>query len=161
MPPPPEPHLRAHPVVAAIDHQRIAALVADSVADPASCAFIVRCILDEGPVHHRGDNYVLLALLGEVLARLPDSATTSAPEGGSFPVPMRIPPAHQAGSEPKAYPIAIPLAPLALVDGGTPAHRATLAECLADGPPHHALANAMMVRLLHAILLRLPARTQA
>lgn len=159
MPPLPEPILHAHPVVAAIDRQRIAALVAASVADPASCAFVVRCILDEGPVHHRGDNYVLLALLGEVLGRLPDS-TAPAPEAGAFPVPMRIPPAHQPGGEPRAYPIAIPLAPLALVDGGQPAHRAALAECLADGPPHHALANAMMVHLLHAILQRLPARTR-
>lgn len=160
MPPLPEPHLHAHPVVAAIDRQRITNLVADCIPDPAACAFVVRCLLDEGPVHHRGDNYVLLALLGEVLGRLPVTATVPAAEAGACPVPMRIPPAHQPGCDPKVYPLAIPLAPLALVDGGSPSHRAALAECLADGPPHHALANAMMVHLLHAILQRLPARTQ-
>lgn len=156
--PPLHAHPHDHPVVAAIDRQRISALVAACVPDPAACSFIVRCMLDEGPVHHRGDNFVLLALLGEVLDRLPSTEGGNQPDGASFPVPMRIPPAHHASTEPKCYPISIPQAPLALLDGGDPGRRSTLAECLADGPPHHALANAMMVHLLHAILQRLPIR---
>ena len=155
--PPPHAHLHDHPVVAAIDRQRISALVAACVPDPAARDFVVRCILDEGPVHHRGDNFVLIALLGEVLARLPPAAAGKPSDGASFPVPMRIPPAHHAGAEPKSYPISIPQAPLALLDGDDAARRSVLAECLVDGPPHHALANAMMVNLLHAILQRLPA----
>lgn len=156
--PPPHAHPHDYPVVAAIDHQRISALVAACVPDPAACAFVVRCMLDEGPIHHRGDNFVLLALLGEVLARLPPAEGGKASDDASFPVPMRIPPAHHAGAEPKCYPISIPQAPLALLDGDDPARRSVLAECLVDGPPHHALANAMMVNLLHAILQRLPVR---
>jgi len=145
-------------VITASNRQRIGSLVAAYVHDPAACEFIVRCLLDEGPIHHRGDNFVLIALLGEVLDRLPPVAGGDPGAGDSFPVPMRIPPAHHTGAEPKAYPLAIPQAPLALVDGGDPARRSYLAECLADGPPHHALANAMMVNLLHVILQRLPAR---
>jgi hypothetical protein len=152
-------HQHDHPAVAAIDRQRISTLVAAYAPDPAACAFIVRCILDEGPIHHRGDNFVLLALLGEVLDRLPPAVGGEPREGAFFPVQMRIPPAHHATSEPKTYPLSIPQAPLALLDGGDPARRSTLAECLADGPPHHALANAMMVNLLHTILQRLPVRT--
>jgi len=157
--PPAHLHQHDHPAVAAIDRQRISTLVAAYAPDPAACAFIVRCILDEGPIHHRGDNFVLLALLGEVLDRLPPADSDVPCNCASFPIPMRIPPAHHAGSEPKTYPLSIPQAPLALLDGGDPARRSTLAECLADGPPHHALANAMMVNLLHTILQRLPART--
>ncbi len=156
--PPPLAHRHDHPVVAAIDHQRISALVATCVPDPAARDFIVRCMLDEGPVHHRGDNFVILALLGEVLGRLPPPEGGKPCDSASLPVPMRIPPAHLTGAEPKSYPISIPQAPLALLDGGDPARRSVLAECLADGPPHHALANAMTVQLLHAILQRLPAR---
>lgn len=152
--PPPDLHAgHEHPLIAALDRRRIEALAEPFLPDPEQRAFVLRCILDEGPLHHRGDNYVLLRLLGEVLHRLPPPAMLPA-AGPSHPVPMRIPPSHQGPGEARAYPLGIPLAPLALLGPGT---QGVFAECLADGPPHHALANALMLQLLQAILARLDA----
>jgi hypothetical protein len=44
-----------------------------------------------------------------------------------------------------------------LAPAGSP-EMAALIDCLVDGPPHHALANAAMVCLLGALLARLEAR---
>ncbi len=150
-----ERHVGSHPLTIAIDRARVEAALAAVVPRVEDRAFLARCMLDEGPIHHRGDNYVLVALLGEVLARLPAvAADPAAPPAEVQPVPMRLPPSQQG--EARNYPIGIPLAVLAAVDGGSPRRRALLADCLADGPPHHAIANAAMTALLAEILRRLP-----
>jgi hypothetical protein len=53
-----------------------------------------------------------------------------------------------------AYPLALPTGPLGrLAPSGTP-EQAAMAECLSDGPPQHALANAAMMWLLGTALDR-------
>lgn len=128
------------------------------VPDPADRAFVTRCILDEGPIHHRGANFALLSLVAVLLERtggVPDKPTS----GESVAVPLRLPrhlaPDHD---EDRTYPLHMPLAPLeAIAPKGSPALD-TLADCLLDGPPHHALANAALVCALGALLERFPAR---
>jgi hypothetical protein len=117
--------------------------------DAEERAFVVRCIAGEGPIHHRGASYTLVCLLGLLLEALGAEAR-GAPAGKSVPVPIRLPP-HLARGDDHDYPLSMPLAPLTrLAPEGSP-ELAALVDCLTDGPPHHALANAAMVCLLDAL----------
>lgn len=109
---------------------------------------MLRCILEEGPRHHRVASWALLRLLAAVLAdvggALPD--TTTAP---SEPLGMRLPPNVAGSSDDAEFPIRIPTRMLRDVLDPTEAELAL--ECLRDGPPHHALANAAMTWMLQAM----------
>jgi hypothetical protein len=159
--PPSPPHHDLHRRVPSsaissfIDRARIDRLLQPFVPDDGDREFIVRCLLDEGPVHHRGANYVLLALLDELLTA-----------GGRVPAPpadervatiaMRLPP-HLDLGEDGDFALDLPLAPLErLAKPGSPPLQAMI-DCLTDGPPQHSLANAAMVRLLGVLLTRAPA----
>jgi hypothetical protein len=140
-------HASASSIDAAIDVAAVADLLRPWVPDDADRAFVVRCMLEEGPAHHRGATYALLRLLGEASRR----HGRRPPEGPSLPVPMHVPP-HLRREADAVFPLELPLAPLrGLGRGGAPAAR-VLADCLTDGPPHHALANAAMVCLLSTLL---------
>ena len=60
---PPHRHVPPSAITSFIDRARIDQLLAPWLPDAADREFVLRCILDEGPAHHRGANYVLLALL--------------------------------------------------------------------------------------------------
>ncbi|AUX44871.1 hypothetical protein SOCE26_063410 [Sorangium cellulosum] len=139
-------------VSAFIRPSRLDALLAPWMPDAEERAFVVRCIAGEGPVHHRGASYALVCLLGLLLEELgPDEGGARA--GESLPVPIRLPP-HLARGDDHDYPLTIPLAPLTrLAPKGSP-ELAALVDCLTDGPPHHALANAAMICLLDALFAR-------
>ena len=131
--------------------RRIDAILAPWVPDPAGRAFVLRCILAEGPAHHRGANYVLLALLGRIVdaGGPPDDA-----RGSCVPVPLRLPPHLEGALDDDAFPLALTTRPLdALAPPGSP-EQAAMIDCLTDGPPQHALANAAMVALLGVLLER-------
>lgn len=158
MPPPPHHPDHHHPAASAafVDPARVDALLRPFVKENEARAFVVRCLLGEGPTHHRGSNFVLLSLLGQVLERV--GGATPEAGGERHPVPMRLPPhlAREAG--PQAYPLGLSRAALGrLAPEGSPDQEAMLA-CLCDGPPQHALANAAMVDLLQAILEKLEAK---
>lgn len=51
---------------------------------------MLRALLDVGPVHHRGTNYILLRLLGRVLERL-GRVPTPPVDTEAFPFPLRLP----------------------------------------------------------------------
>jgi hypothetical protein len=129
-----------------IDRDRIDAILRALVPDDAERDFVLRCVLREGPSHHRGANYVLLAMLGELLEALGSVAAPFA-DADTAPVVMRVPP-HLAKHAPKHYPLGIPRAPLLALAGGGERKAREMAEALSDGPPQHALANAAMVALL-------------
>jgi hypothetical protein len=153
----PPPHRNASSA-AFIDWSRVDALLAGAVPDDEDRAFVVRCILGEGPAHHRGANYVLLQLLGMIVGRLGGADMATLRERGTMPVPMKVPPHLERRGSLMAYPLALPTAPLEkLAAAGTPDH-AAMVQCLSDGPPQHALANAAMVWLIGAALERLEAR---
>ncbi|WP_231864580.1 hypothetical protein [Sorangium cellulosum] len=146
------PSLPSSVVSAFLRPARLDALLAPWMPDAEERAFVVRCIVGEGPVHHRGASYTLVCLLGLLLEEL-GPPEGGAPSGESLPVPIRLPPHLARGSE-HDYPLAIPLAPLTrLAPKGSP-ELAALVDCLTDGPPHHALANAAMVCLLDALFAR-------
>ncbi len=113
-----------------------------------------RCLLDEGPVHHRGVNWILLSLLGELEGVRP----TTPPVGEHVCVPLRLPPhlRREYGDEDEdgAYPLPLPLAPLRRLAGNDAWAVDAMVECLTDGPPQHALANAAMVLLIDALMRR-------
>ncbi len=140
--------------------ERIDPLFAPFIPAPADRAFVSRCILEQGPIHHRGANFALLAIVAALLERtggIPDKP----PAGETVAVPLRLPP-HLAPEhdEDNAYPLHMPLAPLEVIaPKGTPAFDA-LVDCLLDGPPHHALANAALVAALGSLLERFPARSE-
>jgi hypothetical protein len=133
-----------------IDRDRIDALLAPWVPDAPARAFVVRCMLDEGPAHHRGANYVLLSLLGQLLER---AGPGDPPPGPTAPVPLRVAPYQGEELGHPEYPLALPLRPLERL-ARTPRDLEAMIDCLTDGPPQHALANAAMVALLDALLAR-------
>ena len=113
-------------------------------------AFVLRCLIGEGPIHHRGANFVLLQLLAQALRSCGRSAL--APAGDTASVPMRLPPHLGHAEEGAAYPLPMPLGALRRLAGGDEQRLAAMVDCLTDGPPQHALANVAMVALLEALL---------
>jgi hypothetical protein len=150
MPPP-----RPAPAIAFIEPARLDALLAGVLPDEQDRAFVVRCILGEGPAHHRGANYVLLLLLGMVVERLGGADVEALRRRGTLPVPMKVPPHLKRPGSLMAYPLGLPTAPLAKLAPEGSAEQAAMAECLMDGPPQHSLANAAMLWLIGAALERL------
>ena len=151
------PH-RSAPSTAFIDASRIDAILASAVPDDEDRAFVVRCILGEGPAHHRGANYVLLRLLGLLVDRLGGADMSALRTRGTMPVPMKVPPHLERQGSLMSYPLGLPLAPLSeLAPEATP-EQSAMVECLSDGPPQHALANAAMLWLIGAALDRLQER---
>lgn len=164
----PHPHPHHHhdlaPLTAirsVLSAARIEPLLEAFVPDAADRAFVLRCILDQGPVHHRGANFALLSLVAALLER-----TGGYPEkpssGKTVAVPLRIPP-HLAPKhdEDRVYPLHMPLAPLEAIAPKNPAALDALVDCLVDGPPHHALANAALVCALGTLLERFSKLTHA
>ena len=147
MPKPPGSRpVAASAIATFIDRGAVDRLLLPWVPDAEDRAFVLRCLLDEGPAHHRGANYVLLRLLGQLLP-----APVTASTGPSVEVPMRLPP-HLRGGDDAVYPLRLPTAALErLAPRDSEAFRAMI-EALLDGPPQHALANVAMVALLDTLL---------
>jgi hypothetical protein len=147
------PSTRRHVPTSAIgsflDAGKIEALLAPWVPDVEARRFVVRCILGEGPAHHRGANYVLLTLLGRVLER---AGARAAPAGEQVAIPIRLPPQMAAEHDDGEYPLAFPRRVVEQLAPGDPAVQAAMIDCLTDGPPQHTLANAAMLCLLDALL---------
>lgn len=127
--------------------EQIDELLQPLLPDPSQRAFVQRCLIDEGPLHHRGSNYLLLMLLQRLLQHLPDSPL---PDPGE-PVPMLLPPHLEGHIDESHYPLRLPTRLLAeLVEHRSEDVRAAV-DCLTDGPPQHALANVVMVSLLERL----------
>lgn len=135
----------------ALDAGAIDAALVAIVPDARDRAFVLRCVLEEGPRHHRVASWALLRLLAAVLAEV-GGADEATRDGPSEPLGMRLPPSVAASTDDAEFPIGIPTRMLRdVMDEG----EATLAlECLSDGPPHHSLANAAMTWMLEAIYER-------
>lgn len=149
---PPPHHARPSPT-ADRDRGPLERALAEVVPVPRDRAFVLRCILDEGPPHHRGASYALLRVLAEALERaggVPPSLT----ERRAVPLRMRLPPHLGRAHDDDDYPLGLPTAALDELFGEGRA-RDELVAALSDGPPHHALANAAMMWLVEALLLRI------
>lgn len=153
---PPIARTPASRALAFVDLGRLDGALAGFVPVPGDRAFLIRCLVGEGPIHHRGANYVLIAALAQLLPAPadPDGSCPAAPDpvaAPSLPVAMRLPP-HLAGQVDEGhYPVSLPTALLSHLAGGDPAQVAAMADCLTDGPPQHALANVVMLRLLEQL----------
>lgn len=160
--PPHHPHPRHGPghrpipasqLLGFVDEAALSQSLAGLLPDDGDRRFVVRCLVGEGPAHHRGANFVLLSLLQRLLerwgARPPDAAA-------GLPVPMRLPPHLAANVDPDSddghYPLRLPVRALDELADGDPGRRAAMVDCLTDGPPQHALANVLMVAMLDALL---------
>lgn len=153
-------HAPRHPVVPGgldsfIDASQIAEVLEPWIPEPRQRDFVVRCLLEEGPVRHRGANFVLLKLLGEVLKHLGGMKEGPLPEGE--PVPLRLPPHRGPLEDDKRFPLSLQTDALKSLTAPTERSLEAMVDCLTDGPPQHALANVAMVNLLTAILSRLKA----
>lgn len=134
-----------------IDRQALDALLVPLVPDAGDREFVARCLVDEGPAHHRGANWLLLSLVGRLLERLPGEEAVAA----GARVPMRLPPHLQDALEAQDFPVTLPTRALAALAGDAPGRLEEMIDCLTDGPPQHALANVVMVALLDRALARL------
>ena len=128
-----------------IDPSRIEALLRPLLSDPHEREFVLRCLLQEGPEHHRGANYVLLALFGELAAQL-------APSSDGLPIPMHLPPHLESDAQEKEYPLRIPSRVLERLAAKGTREFSDILECVTDGPPQHSISNALMLCLLDALL---------
>jgi hypothetical protein len=152
-------HKRTPSAAAAfIDSSRLDAMLATVVPDEQDRSFVVRCILGEGPAHHRGTNYVLLMLLGRVVEGLGGADMDALRARGTLPVPMKVSPHLARPGSLMSYPLDLPTAPLEKLAPVGSLDQAAMAGCLTDGPPQHALANAAMMWLIGAALDRLEER---
>lgn len=147
----PRDALAASQVLNFVDEGRIDAVLATLVPDAVDRAFVLRCVVGEGPLHHRGANYILLALLAQAVNRHTEPAELPASPG--VQVPMRLPPYLAETVEEGAYPLLLPTRALRELAAGDAAQLAAMVDCLTDGPPQHALANVVMVSLIEKLLL--------
>lgn len=137
-----------------VDTASISRALEPWLPDPAQRAFVLRCVLEEGPKHHRGSNFVLLSLLIRLSERV---GATQPTEGPQRPFKMRLPPHLDAELDEKEWPIGLPQRPLDLLAPGDARTAEAMASCLTDGPPQHAVANVLMVHLLSSMLAKLGA----
>jgi len=154
-PPPSAPHRPPHGLPASrvlefVDEAALDAALAPLLPQAGDRAFVLRCLVGEGPIHHRGANYVLLQLLLQALKA--SGRTPMAPAGDVAAVPMRLPPHLGPAEDATDYPLPLPLPALRRLAGGDEQRLATMVDCLTDGPPQHALANVAMVALLQALI---------
>lgn len=149
MPPPQDPRVALGRE--ALDRDALDRGLARLVPDARDRSFLLRCVLEEGPAHHRLANHALLRLILDVV----EATDAVLAPVGSVPVPMRLPPhLRNRERESQTFPLALDVAALRRV-GPDPS---PWVEALLDGPPHHALANALMVNLLGAVLAHLDRR---
>ena len=135
-------------MLAFVDPQALDAVLQPLVPDAGERGFVARCLIGEGPLHHRGADCVLMSLLARLAVRSPGPA----PPGPGVSVPMRLPP-HLAGQvEEGDFPIRMPTRALETLAGGDPSRLEAMIDCLTDGPPQHALANVVLVTLLDQLL---------
>ncbi|MBK6852366.1 MAG: hypothetical protein IPG93_12235 [Burkholderiales bacterium] len=135
-----------------VDENRLDGWLGSLVPDAGDRAFVVRCLVGEGPIHHRGANYVLLALLFQAL----QAHGGVTPGLGGEPVPMRLPPHLADAGHEGVYPLTLPVDALRELAGGDDRHVGAMVDCLTDGPPQHALANVAMVALIQGLLAASP-----
>lgn len=154
MPPPHHDRTAASAIAALLDPDRIATVLAPWLPDAAERDFVVRCILAEGPIHHRGASFALLALAAQVAER---TGIDPHHEDIGIAVPMRLPPHLERPDAPPDYPLRLDPGAVQRIAGGSTAVGRVLADAVTDGPPHHALANVALLNLLAAILRRLEA----
>ncbi len=147
---PPQAPFAASKVLDFVDESRLDALLAKLVPDAADRAFVLRCVVGEGPLHHRGANYILLTLLAQAAAPA-GSAAQRVPSTG-VTVPMRLPPYLAESVDEGTYPLLLPTGALLDLAGGDQNRLAAMIDCLTDGPSQHALANVIMVALIERLL---------
>lgn len=136
-----------------VDEARLDRALAALIPGDADRAFVCRCIVGEGPIHHRGANYVLMMLLTQLQHQLVPGAVP--PRGEK--VPMRLPPHLGERVVDGNYPLQLPTAALAQLAQGDEAQLRAMVDCLTDGPPQHALANVIIVALAEQLLGHGPA----
>jgi hypothetical protein len=151
MPKPPFIHVPSSLINSFIDRKRMAEVLAPWIPDERDRAFVIRCILDEGPAHHRGTNYVLLRLLAKLVEL---GGAPAARSGPTADVPLRLPP-HLLEENPSGkFPLRCPTRPIELLAPTTSPEFAAMVDCVTDGPPQHALANAATLAMLEVLLER-------
>jgi hypothetical protein len=96
-------------------------------------------------------------LLGMVVEALGAGDMAELRAHGTLPVPMKVPPHLKRPGSLMAYPLGLPTRPLEKLASPGSFELAAMADCLTDGPPQHALANAAMLWLIGATLERLGA----
>jgi hypothetical protein len=145
-------HHRRSAIDSFIDDARLDAALAPWVPDAAERAFLLRCVLDEGPAHHRGSNFVLLSLLVELAHRL--GVKTPPAPGRVRPFAMRLPPHLEDEIDDDEWPIGVPERALVALAPDDERAVDAMVDCVTDGPPQHALANVLMLQLLDAMLAK-------
>lgn len=154
-PSPPSRRVPTSAISAFIEAHSIQGLIEPWVADAEDREFVARCMVQTGPAHHCGANYVLLRLLGRVLERVGGPPVSASVEATGTAIPLRLPPPFTGPLAETQFPLTLPTRAVTQLAAGHARHLAAMIDCLTDGPPQHALANAAMLHLIEAILTQL------
>lgn len=148
-----KPHKRhgSSAVTSFISIRELSHALAPWLPDEADRQFVLRCVLDEGPAHHRGSNYVLLSMLVALAQKLGVSAPSQSPVR---PFEMRLPPHLEDEIDEREWPLGVPVRALEALAPGDERALDAMIDCVTDGPPQHAVANVLMLHLLTAMLER-------
>lgn len=144
-------HVPASEIAAFVQPDQIDTLLEPWLPDAGERVMVVRCLLEVGPAHHRGSNFVLLRLLGLLLTRS-GASPISVASSSVAPVPLRIPPSVESSAGTMSYPLGVPTDVLERLAPRGSRALAAMIDCLTDGPPQHSLANAAMLCILSALL---------
>lgn len=155
VPPRPPHRVSSSDLLGFIDRAELDKALAPFVADPGERQFLIRCVVGEGPAHHRGANDVLLRLLARALEA---ARARPRPLTEGLPVPMHVPPHLKREGAHQSYPIKLPTMPLERLAAPGSRDVEAMADCLTDGPAQHAVANVLMVAMLGALLEALDSR---
>jgi hypothetical protein len=147
-------------IAAFIRHDHIERILTPLIQDAGERALVLRCLLDVGPAHHRGTNYIFLRLLSLLLDRLGNRQLVQQTDAESLPVPMRLPPALGEPRQDTVFPLRLPMRVLLELAPADSRQLAAMVDCLTDGPPQHSLANAAMLWLLEAALCAPPPKQE-
>lgn len=151
------PHKRhgSSSVTAFVDVEALGKALAPWVPDAAERDFVLRCVFDEGPAHHRGSNAVLLGLLLKLAEKLGAMTPASGPQR---PFEMRLPPHLEDEIDEREWPVGVPEGVLESLAPGDERAVDAMVDCVTDGPPQHAVANVLMLQVLASLLERVAGR---
>ncbi len=128
--------------------------IQDLLGNGRDLNFACRLAFEEGPWHHAYTNSILLRALlkgcREISARL--NVPMKAYQGEVVEVPMHRPPHLHHISASGVYPTDLPISVILELADGDEKRAEEMIEALTEAPPHHVMANIIMVHVAEALM---------
>jgi hypothetical protein len=128
--------------------------IQDLLGNGRDLNFACRLAFEEGPWHHAYANSILLRALLKGCREISDrlNVPMKAYPGEVVEVPMHRPPHLHHISASGVYPTDLPISVILELADGDEKRAEEMIEALTEGPPHHVMANIIMVHLAEALM---------